>query len=257
MKTQWNTPWMRAAGVAAALLTAAAGEARAQWSLTPYVWTAGLDAKVALDGSTVVDQHIGFTELVEDVDIAAMVRLEGQFGAWGTMLDLFYIGMSTSGDQLQLPNGAPATIASDIGMAIVDATASYGLAGGPMGLALVAGTRVLVERTQVTLDVATSPTTTQTQVTETTDVQVNGIVGLRYRRRLTSRLSMDARGDVGTGGTKLTWSGGSEMAYAFGASQRFAFRFGYRRLSVDFHDEGSVQSSMAMSGFVTGFRIAF
>jgi hypothetical protein len=243
--------------IAPAILALAAREARAQWTATPYVWAAGLDARVSLNGTQVINQHIAFTELVEDVDVAAMLRVEGRFGRFGAMLDLFYIGMSTANDAVRLPNGVAGTLASEIGMTVLDATASYALQRGASDLAVFAGTRVLVERTQLDLTVPTSPGTTLTHSASERDWQPNAIVGLQFRRRLTSKLSMDGRGDIGSGGTRLTWSAGSEMIYAFDAGERFALRAGYRRLVIDYEEQEPVQASLTLSGLVTGFRIAF
>lgn len=245
-----------ATAIAGALCTLS-GEARAQWTATPYVWAASLDARVSLNGAQVLNEHIAFSELLKDVDMAAMLRVEGQFGRIGTRFDLFYIGMSTTGDAIRLPNGIAGTLSSEIGTTIFDATASYGLGGGASGFALVAGTRLLVERTELDLTIPTSSTTTLTHSESQRDWQPNAIVGVQFRRRLTSRLSMDARGDIGTGGTQLTWSAGSEMAYAFGPSERFALRAGYRHLVIDYKEEPPMQASLTLSGLVTGFRIAF
>lgn len=243
----------------ATVLTLAAGQANAQqWTVTPYVWTAGLTAKVSHNGTQVVNEHIGFSELIEDVDMAAMGRVEGRFGRYGAMLDVFYIAMSTAGDAVQLPNGASGSLNTEMGMTVADATASYiVMASRKQNLALVAGMRVLVESSQLDLTVPTSPTTAITESTSSSDFRPNAIVGLRFRRRFTPHLSIDARGDVGTGDIKLTWSAGSEMSYGFGASQRVALSAGYRQLVIEYREESSVQTDLKMSGFVTGVRIGF
>jgi len=243
----------------AAVLALAAGQANAQeWTVTPYVWTAGLTAKVSYNGTQVVNEHIGFSELIEDVDMAAMGRVEGRFGRYGAMLDVFYIAMSTTGDAVQVRNGVTGLLNTEMGMIVADATASYIVMGDrKQNLALVAGTRMLVESSQLDLTVPTSPTTAITESTSSSDWRPNAIVGLRFRRRLTPHLSMDARGDLGTGDTKLTWSAGSEMSYALGASQRVALSAGYRQLVIEYREESSVQTDLKMSGFVTGVHIRF
>ncbi len=245
---------------ATALLALSAGQAHAQqWTVTPYVWTAGLTAKVSHNGTQVVNEHIGFSELIEDVDMAAMGRVEGRFGRYGAMVDVFYIGMSTTGDVVELPNGANGTLDTEMGMTVVDATASYALIGRPQAgaLALVVGTRLLLESSTLDLTVPTSPTTAITETKSTRDFRPNAIVGLRFRRRLTSHLSVDARGDVGTGNTELTWSAGSEMSYGFGSSQRVALNAGYRTLAIEYREESSIQTNLKMAGFVSGVRIRF
>ncbi len=239
------------------LLLLAAPNAEAQWRLTPYLWTTGVNADVALNGATVVDAHIPFGDLVKDVDQAAMLRLEYQRGRFGALIDLFYVGMSKKGSAVTLPNGTPGTLDAELDLTVLDATASYSLRPRGFGLAFVAGTRVVRDGTTLDLTLPASPTTTITQTTESSDVLVNGIVGLRFRRPLTSRLAMEAHGDVGTGEAELTWSGGSELTFALGSSRRYALHAGYKRLTVEFREEDSVQTGITMSGLVTGFRFAF
>lgn len=250
------TRWPRMAVAAAALLILAARPAQAQWSVTPYVWASSIDADVSVSGRPVVDEHIPFSDLIEGVDLALMLRAEAQYGSFGGMVDLFHVDMSTAGTALQVPGGVPASLDTDIGMTVLDVTGSYAPQAGGRGFALIAGARVLAQKTTLDLSVLTSPTTADTQRSESKDVLVDAIVGARYRTRLTRHWGVDVRADIGAGGTKLTWSAGAELAYAFGSSQRFALSTGYRYLSIEYRDKAPVQASMAMSGFVTGLRIA-
>lgn len=240
---------------AAALLCLAARPAHAQWSVTPYIWASSIDADVAVNGRPVVDQHIPFSDLIEDVDLALMLRAEAQYGTVGGMIDLFHVDMSTGGPALQLPGDVSATLDTDIGMTVLDATGSYGLRKDGQGFAFTAGARLLAQKVTLDLGVLTSPTIADTQRFESNEVLVDAILGARYRDRLATHWAVDARADVGTGGTKLTWSAGAEVAYAFGTTQRFAVSAGYRYLSIEYKDDTPVQASMAMSGFLTGLRI--
>lgn len=243
-----------AGAVTAALLSVTAADSHAQWTVTPYLWAAGIDADVSLHGTQVVSQHIGFSDLVEDVDLAAMVRVEGQFGRVGAMVDLFYIGMSTPAQSVTLPGGGEGLVDADIDMTVVDAVAGYRLDGVVQGLSVRAGSRVLVEGSSVNLH---GPSSAVTVSHSGTDWQPNGIVGLRFNRRLLSHLSVDSRSDIGTGGVELTWSADLEMVYGFGRQERFGVRLGYRALTIRYREETSVQTDMTMSGLITGFTIGF
>lgn len=247
----------RVAGTAAMLITLAGANAAAQWRVTPYIWTTGVSADVALNGATVMDAYVPFSDLVKDVDMAAMLRIEGQRGQLGALVDLFYVGMSKPGSVVTLPDGTSGTLDAEMDLTIIDATASYSLRPRGWGLAFVAGTRVVHEATTLQLEVPTSPTTAITRETDASDLLFNGIVGLRFRRPLTSRLAMESHADIGTGEADLTWSAGSELTLALGATRRHALHAGYKRLTIEFREEDGVQTGITMSGFVTGFRIAF
>lgn len=244
--------WTRQAAVAAALCFLAV-PAHAQWGVTPYLWASSVDATVTVADRPAVDEHIPFTDLLEDLDAGLLLRVEAQYGEYGGMLDLFYVHMSDTDSDLTLPGGVPATLDSKIGMAVIDATGSYDPHGDGRGIAFVAGARVLVQSATLDLAAQGAPAT---QHSEMDDVLVDAVVGLRYRTPLASHWSLDVRGDIGTGGAPLTWSAGADVAYLFGRSQRFAVSAGYRYLAIQFEDGTPVQVDMAMSGFLTGFRIA-
>ena len=256
MKYSFTTP-LRTATIAAALLTCATTAAQAQWRLTPYVWATGVTADVSIHGATPVHAHVPFSDLLKDVDQAAMLRLEYQHGRLGTSADLFYVGMSHNGAAVTLPNGTGATLDAKLDLTVLDATASYGRRRDGLGLAFTAGIRLVGEGTELQLHLPTSPTTSVTEETDVQDVLVNGIVGLRFRRPLTRRLSIEAHADIGAGETERTWSGGSELRFALGASRRYALHAGYKTMTIDFKEDNGVQTDLRMSGLLTGFRIAF
>ena len=67
-----------------------------QWTVSPYVWAAALKGDARLAGYR-SDVDIPFSETWEQLDLAAMGRVELSNGLWGGFLDLQYI--DTSQDQ--------------------------------------------------------------------------------------------------------------------------------------------------------------
>lgn len=242
-----------AAGVAL-ILAFSARPAAAQWSVTPYIWASSIDLDVTLADRPVVDEHIAFTDLIEDVEVAVMLRVEADYGRFGGMVDFFHVDMATGPSEVTLPGGVPATLASDIGMSVIDAVGSYALSTSGPGLSVTAGVRMLGENAEVTLQPQGAPSGQQSSVE---DFLVDGIVGGRYQAQVARHWSLDIRADVGTGGTELTWSAGGDVAYGLGASQKFAATAGYRYLLIEFKDDTPAQVTMAMSGFVAGLRYTF
>jgi len=241
------------AGAAALLLAFAASPARAQWSVTPYIWAANLDADITVADRPAKTAHVPFTDLVEDVDMGVLLRVDASFGAVGGMMDLFYIHMTTTGSELPLPDGSAGTLDTKIGMTILDGAVTYDPGADGEGVSFLLGARVLGQ--SATLDLAV-PGAPAAQRVEANDLLIDALVGAAYRQRYASHWLVDARADVGTGGTKLTWSAGAQLAYGFGSTQRFTLSAGYRYLAIDYDESSPVAVDLTMSGFITGLRIA-
>ncbi len=252
------------AAVLATLLAGAAGSASAQandwqWTATPYVWATDVGVDVKLDDRQVVDETVKFQDLLESVDAVAQLRLEAQRGAHGAMLDLFAVGLSEEDSRVTLPgnSGAAATLDSEVTMTILEAGGIYDPRGDHAGFALLYGTRVLYQRAEIDGRFELGSTTTTNRDYEVSDTLVDGLVGFQYTHRFSPRLSTQSRIDVSAGGTDLTWSAGSTLSYALGQRGRYAVSAGYRRMTVDFEDEGSLSADMTLSGFMAGLRASF
>jgi hypothetical protein len=248
----------RPAAVLAALFlgTADSGAAEWKWSLTPYAWASNVGANVTLDGRQVLDKEIAFTDLLGDLDTVAQVRLEGQRGAHGLMVDLFNVELSKDDTRPAPPAGAPpAVVDSRVGMTIVEIGGIYDPRGDQQGLSFLYGARILSERAGIDATVEAEPATTVSH--DVSETLVDALVGVRYTRTLSRRWSTQLRLDVSAGGTDLTWSGASEIRYAFGASGRYTLSAGYRHMKVDFDTADATDVAMTLSGFHTGLRISF
>lgn len=67
-----------------------------EWHFTiaPYAWAAGLHGDVGLFGFAPVDIDIPFSDIIQDLDFAAMGVGEAHNGTWGVFVDLNYINLS-------------------------------------------------------------------------------------------------------------------------------------------------------------------
>ena len=246
----------RLAALAAAFTLLGAVRAAAQVSIKPYVWATGLGLDASMDGRQVLDENIGFTDLVQDLDLAAQLRVEARRGAWGAMIDLFHVRLSQAGTEVQLPDGAPAALDSKIRMTLLDAAGSYDPGGNGRGFALLSGVRILGQHAEVDAEVLGAPPGTAAPHTEAGETLVDALIGGVYRGRLSRHWSLEMRGDASTGGTKLTWSAGGDLGYTFGSRGRYTITAGYRHLVVEFEEDSPTHVTMTMSGLVTGFSIS-
>jgi hypothetical protein len=248
--------------IAAALLLGGAAEAGAsdwKWSVTPYVWATDMGVDVSIDDRKVVDEKIAFNDLLEDVDAVAQVHVEAQRGAHGVMFDLFDVRLSEDDNRVALPvpPGGEAVLSSESGMTVLEVGGIYDPHGDQQGFAFLYGTRILQQRAEIDARFELAPGTSIARGYETKDTLYDGLVGVRYTRRFSPRWIYQMRVDASTGGTELTWSAGSTLAYALGKNGRYAVLAGYRRMVVDFKADGSLDADMTLSGFVTGLRTSF
>ena len=65
-----------------------------RFTLAPYVWGVGLSGDVGLFGKGPVDVDIPFSDILENLDFAAMGVAEAHNGTWGVFVDLNYTSLS-------------------------------------------------------------------------------------------------------------------------------------------------------------------
>lgn len=67
-----------------------------EWRFTvaPYVWGVGLTGDVGLFGLKPVEVDIPFSDIIQNLDFAAMGIMEAHNGTWGVVVDLNYTNLS-------------------------------------------------------------------------------------------------------------------------------------------------------------------
>ncbi|MGH9867420.1 MAG: hypothetical protein ACREAA_04545 [Candidatus Polarisedimenticolia bacterium] len=243
---------------AVALCATPAAASEWHWSVTPYLWATGVNLDVDVDNEPILAADVSFSDLVEDLDMAVMGRFEGRRGEWGFLGDTFFAGLSdesTSAARPPLPGGTKTE--SDLDTWIAEATAFWRPSGKEHGFDLLFGTRLL----SMDLDVEValpSPSTVETTV-ETSKTYLDGFVGARWSAGFAKRWDIQLRGDVGAGGTELSWNAEASAGVFFDEQGRYTLRFGYRHLEFEFEDDDDVtiETDLAFYGPFVGFTFAW
>ena len=257
-----NTAGLRARtltlAVAAALATGTASAEEWQWSATPYVWATDLGIDVTLPNRDLVDAEIPFEDLVETLESATLVRVEGMRGEHGMAFDLFNVELVDT-HATPLPGQLNGNLSLDVGvrLSILDAAGIYDAGADGEGFALVYGARVIEQHNAIDLALSNADTTIGTRSFDTTETLTDGLIGFRYARELPHNLRYQFAADVSTGDTEYTWSAGPTIAYTFGDEDRYEVTAGYRYMDIDYDTPEHVDSDMSMSGLLVGFRINF
>src|SRR5262249_11139463 len=130
------------------------------FSLTPYGWLAGINAKITTaipgGGTATTDVSMPFDELLHDLRFFVMLAGEARYDRFSLLTDIMYVnlGLNSSAARLtsinpgsgrmDIPVGLEANASTGIGATIWTLAGGYTLAAGPWGhVDAIAGTRFL------------------------------------------------------------------------------------------------------------------
>ncbi len=218
----------------------------AQWSITPYIWASDTSMDFSLDGSPVGGADLSFDDILDVLDEAFQIHVEGGKGNWTGFVDFFYLSMS---DSEVLPI---VQIDSDSEQIVLDAAVAYWPGGVGSPLNLFGGVRNTKFDDTFALSVGGMP------VGESRSKQdyVDALFGIRYRFDLSDRWGLLTHGDVSFGESEGTWQIQGLFAYTVGKKQRNNILFGYRYKQAEFKD-GDLTTDYTYSGPIAGFNFRF
>lgn len=248
------------------------------FSLTPYLWAAGIENSLRLplpSGDTLnADVEVDFDDIIENLDLGLMLAGEARRDRLFVFSDLIYMKISHDGDVLRSvertgPNAAiPVTSSLEAG---TDSTleswvwtlaagydvvrsdrATLGVFGGVRYLALDAEVdwRLTAAITAPGAGVVLGRTGSASSDGEHWD----GIVGVRGRARLGGGdWFMPYYADVGSGDTDFTWQAMVGVGYTFSWGEALLV---YRHLDWDQDGDEAIQG-LTISGPALGVTMRF
>jgi hypothetical protein len=187
------------------------------WSVTPYLWGAGIEGDVGL-GPIQTDISVNFADLANVLAGAALVHVEGQRDGFGVFGDLVYMSLE--------PDPGNANIGGRVKTQF-DATIvelGYLRKGRRAGIEL--GVRYW------DFDLKLRPTTLSS-VQRNTD-WVDAFVGLRHSRKLNDKWDLTTRANIGSGGTDFTYGIGLTFGRTLSSGNQFIT--GLKLLDIDYQD---------------------
>lgn len=219
------------------------------YSLTPYFWAAGLSGETSQFGLPTIDIDASFSDILDNLDFAAMLIGEARNGPYSLFGDLIYTKLSAGS---ATPRGVLATSVD------VEASTFAGLAGagysvleGPSGrLDVVGGVRVW----SVDTDISFSGAFLDGQTRSDGATWVDGLVGVRGNYAFTPQFYVMGWGLVGAGGADVDWDVMAGVGYKI--NDTFSATLGYRALGVDYSDDGFL-FDVVQQGPIAGLTIRF
>ena len=229
------------------------GTARAQtddeWhlSLTPYAWLAGLSGRIGFAGG-IADVDLTAGDVLDHTDLSVSALLEARRSKWLLRLNMTYMSMS---DRKAVEEGSESTVIFEHDQTILEPELGYTVYAADWGgIDALAGGRYWHPKVDVSAD---SPEG-DLAIASGSRSWIDGIGGLRVRLNPAERWHMSAKGDVGAGGSKLTWQVIGGVGYDL--SHCCSLDAAYRHLDIDYDRDALVNDSH-LSGFALGLGIRF
>jgi hypothetical protein len=218
-----------------------------QFEVVPYLWASGIDGPVGIRDRT-ADVDASFANILSHLHFASMALADAQRDRLVVMTDVLYTDLrghsatpgplfSSVDPQQRLFIFSPAG-----GFRVLDRQGT--------SVDVVGGIRFWRLKTELQFETGLLPGIGL----EASRSWVDGIAGLRARTYLSSKWWVSGYGDLGAGGSQLTY----QIVGNAGVDihERFALDFGYRYLSVDY-DKDTFLFDTAIHGPLFGFIIKF
>jgi hypothetical protein len=214
-----------------------------------YTWATSVDGTFrTLPPGPAVKLHLGFSDVLDDLDGALMVSAEARRDRLVLFSDLLLSRLSTG--RSFTARGYPGRVSLSSSSIVGLAAAGYRVVDRPdTTLDLLGGARGFALSN--TIEVAVAPH----RLAYGKDRQwADAVVGARLTRMLTDRWSVTGMGFVGAGESRFEWDAFGGFGYRFGHG--FTGFAGYRALSVDYH-RGTFVYDALQYGPIVGMRISF
>jgi len=210
-----------------------------QFQIAPlYLWAMNLDGTMQLGGGPTGEFEVNFNDAFQNLETAFTVHFEASKGRWGFLADVMYLNLK--GDQAIPGPGETAEIR--IKNLILEGAGGYQVADR---FWIIAGLRYFKIDPTVSFQVLPDidPSTSWT----------DAFAGIIWRPKLGNRWTMDARFDIGAGGSDFVWNASAVIDYRLA---RWAAVFaGYRYMDYDYSSNSTIlKYDVAMNGPVAAFR---
>ena len=220
-----------------------------QFRFTPYLWIAGISGNAGI-GNLSVNVNSGITDSNVHLSFGFMGTLEARKNRFIIITDLQYSNLGTDH-----PTPGPLFTSAEASFKtfILDPEVGYRIAENTdkgTSVDVVGGFRYWHLNTDLTFTAGALPAITASR----SRGWVDAVGGIRGRARLSKRLFVIGKADLGGGGSKFTYQLFGGVGLLMG--KRFALIGGYRDLSVNYNKDNFL-FDVALHGPVFGLSIRF
>ncbi|MBN8999130.1 MAG: hypothetical protein J0H54_06960 [Rhizobiales bacterium] len=222
---------------------------RWQFTVAPYVWTAGVSGNLSYAGIPLVHLDAPFSSLLDDLNFGGMLVGEARYDRFVLFSDL--IDLNLSRGYGVKPLGVPIDL--DIGLNLFEWTPMLGysvIKTDTWNVDVMGGARFW----SVDLDTSLNVANLLTLDADASEVWADAMVGVKSQYALTSKLFVAGWALAGAGGSTLTWDLMGSVGYKF--TDSFWGMAGYRAQAVDY-ESNSLTFDTTMQGPILGAAFKF
>jgi hypothetical protein len=218
------------------------------WSITPYLWATETTVDLTFRDADVGAGEISFSELLDVLDAAFMIHVEGGGGNWSAFGDLTYLKTSDSTER------AAFVVDSNSKQLFFDGAVAWWPGGVGSNFSLFGGLRHsgFDDRYTFRLIINNAPVGER----RSTKDYYDALVGLRYRFDLSERWALLTRADTSFGDSEGTLLVQANLAWTVGKRQQNRILFGYQYKTADFRDD-DLGTDFSYQGPMAGFNFRF
>lgn len=225
-------------------------EAGWTFAASPYFWAAGLSGDTSQFGLPVIELDSSFSDILDELDFAAMAIGEARYERFSIFGDLMYSKISSGSGTPRGIIAGSVDVSSETFAGLLGA--GYSVLDGADGhLDVVGGVRVW----SVDTDIAFSGGVLDGVSVSDGATWVDGLVGVRGNYAFTPEIYFTGWGLVGAGGADVDWDVAAALGYRF--NDRFSMVAGYRALGVDYSNDDGFLFDVVQQGPILGLVVHF
>jgi hypothetical protein len=218
------------------------------WSITPYLWATETRVDLTFRDTNIGTGEISFNDLLDVLDAAFMIHVEGGGGHWSAFGDLTYLKTSDSTERTAL------IVDTDSKQLFFDGAVAWWPNGAGSNFSLFGGLRYsgFDDRYTFRLITDSSPVGERGSTKDYYDA----LVGLRYRFDFSERWALLTRADASFGDSEGTVLLQANLAWTVGKRQQNRILFGYQYKTAEFRDD-DLRLEFDYQGPMVGFNFRF
>jgi hypothetical protein len=218
------------------------------WSITPYLWATETAVDLTFRDADIGAGEISFSDLLDVLDAAFMIHVEGGGGNWSAFGDLTYLKTSDSSERTVF------IVDSDSKQLFLDGAVAWWPGGGGSNFNLYGGLRHSGFDDRYTFRLAVDNTPVGER--RSTKEYYDALIGLRYRFDLSERWALLTRADTSFGDSEGTVLLQANLAWAVGKRRQNRVMLGYQYKTAEFTD-GDLTLDFDYRGPLAGFNFRF
>lgn len=217
------------------------------WSVTPYIWASDTSLDLTVEDTGINGGvEIPFSDLLDILDTAIQVHVEGGKGSWSVFSDITLMETTDTIDRPLL------IIGTNSKQTFIDGAVAYWPQGVGSNLNFYAGVRYTDFDNRYEFSLGADP---QVERHSSKDF-FDALVGIRYRFDLSERWGLLTRADLSFGESEGTALIQGLFAYTVGKRQQNRILFGYQYKQAEFQD-GGLNQDYSYDGPMAGFNFRF